>query len=478
MTQENESPDNGTELQPATASTSEAEAQGTDAPHTEAHGQAHTHQHAPALQPELTREIEVEAPAEEVSKAFRTVVKRYQKLAKIPGFRPGKVPESLVRSRFGKEVRQEVLEGLVSDRFQQAITEQKLQPVSQPQLVYLQLNDGQPLRFKAQFEVRPEFDLTGYDTITVEKPDVTLSEAEYEVELARALDSVATTENVVEDRPINEGDWAEITFTGKFKNPEDAAAAEGEGSEEEPIAGEDVLLEVAGKNTLPAFTEALRGQKVGQELEFEASYPENFGEPRLAGKTVRYDVALKGIKTKTYPEQNDDLAKQMGSYESWEDFTTKMREYAATNKKSSLESTAKEKMLQQLIERYDFPVPEVFVQQQIDARLDRGLRALAQQGMSEEQMRQLDFHRLRDAQRDQAVQEVKASILLDKVAEAENVTVTDDELERELLMLSIQSREPLDTLRQRMTQDGSLQRVREQMRREKTGTVLYEKLAK
>src|SRR5579862_7766165 len=128
--------------------------------HDHDHDHEHTHQHAPALNPELTREIEVEVGADEVSKTFKTVVKRYQKLARIPGFRAGKVPESLIRSKFAKEVRQEVLESLVSERFRKAIEEQKLRPVSEPQLLDMQLFDGQPLKFKAAFEVAPEIDVT------------------------------------------------------------------------------------------------------------------------------------------------------------------------------------------------------------------------------------------------------------------------------------------------------------------------------
>ncbi len=135
-------------------------------------------------------------------------------------------------------------------------------------------------------------------------------------------------------------------------------------------------------------------------------------------------------------------------------------------------------MLAQWIERYQFPVPETFVQQQIDARLDRGLRALAQQGMSAEDMRKLDFARLRAAQRDQSVAEVKASLILDRIAEQEGIEVTSDEMERELLMASLQARQPLETMREQMQRDGTIDRIREQMRREKTGTALYEKLAK
>ena len=446
------------------------------------HDHEHTHQHAPSLNPELTREIEVEVGADEVSKSFKTVAKRYQKLARIPGFRAGKVPESLIRSKFAKEVRQEVLESLVSERFRKAITDQKLRPISEPQLLDMQLADGQPLKFKAAFEVGPEIDITGYDSVRVSKPDAALTDDEYTAELNRVLDSHATVEPVEEDRALADGDWAEIQFRGEVKDLAQTVTEEGvqnasTSSTQAPITGEDVLIEIGGKNTLAAFNEALRGAKPGQELKFEVDYPADFGERRLAGQTVSYDVTVKGIKHKSYPERDAEFAKQLGNYESWDEFETKLREHAADRKKNALDNGAKDKMLGDLIERFQFPVPESFVQQQIEARLDRGLRALAQQGMSVEDMRKLDFVRLREAQRDQAINEVKASMVLDRIAEAEGVRVSDEDVDRELLMLSIQSREPLEALRERLSKDGGLDRIREQMRREKTGSVLYEKLA-
>ena len=437
----------------------------------------HTHTHAqPTLNPELMREVAVEADAETVSKAFKSVIKKYQRLARIPGFRVGKVPETVIKNRFAKEVREEVMESLVAERFRQAMVEQKLNPISQPQLTNLMLVDGQPLQFKAAFEVLPEIDVTGYDSISVERPDTTLTEPEYQAELARVMDAHGTVETVEEERELVDGDWAEIEFKGVLQPMAQVVGEEAE--EVEPIIGEDVLIEVGGSNTLPAFSEALRGKKIGQEMDFEVTYPAEFGEPRLAGQTVKYDVTLKTIKKKTFPEKDEEFAKQLGEYESWSDFETKLREMAEGRKKDQAESRAKEKMVEELIGKFQFPVPETFVQQQIDARLDRGLRALAQQGMTSEDMRKLDFNRLRDAQRDQSVEEVKASLILDRVAEAEGVTVTEDELEREMVMASIQAREPLETMRERMMKDGTVDRIREQMRREKTGTVLYEKLAK
>jgi trigger factor len=439
----------------------------------------HEHTHAPTLNPELTRSIEVEAPAEEVDKAFRRVTKRYAKVARIPGFRAGKVPESLIKSRFAKDVRQEVLESLISDKFRQSLEAQDLQPVSQPQVSELQLLEGQPLRFKATFEVLPEINVDGYDQISVAKPDTSLSEDEYQAELNNVLDHHATVEPVEEDRPLADSDWAEIGFKGEVQDLAQTVTEQGlEGtSEGNTVTGEDVLIQVGGQNTLSAFTEALRGARVGQELEFEATYPAEFGDARLAGKTVKYDVTVKAIKRKTFPERDEEFARQLGNYDSWEDFETKLRERVAGRKQDALETQARDRMLDELVGRFQFPVPETFVQAQIDARLERGLRALAQQGMSADAMRQLDFERLREAQRDQAVAEVKASLLLDRVADRENVTVTDEDMERELLMLSIQAREPMDALRKRMSEDGSLNRMREQMRREKTGAVLYGRLA-
>ncbi len=466
-----------TEITETTEATKELAEQ--QAEHTHDHDHSHEHVPATALNPELTREIEVEVAADEVSKAFKTVVKRYQKLARIPGFRAGKVPESLVRSKFAKEVRQEVLESLVGERFRQAIEEQKLRPVSEPQLLDLQLFDGQPLKFKAGFEVAPEFDVAGYESVRVTRPEVALTEEEYESELNRVLDAHATVEPVDEDRALVNGDWAEIQFRGEVKDLAQTVTEDGvaNASTQEPITGDDVLIEIGGKNTLTAFNEALLGAKPGQELKFEVDYPADFGERRLAGQQVSYDVTVKAIKHKSFPERDAEFAKQLGNYESFDEFATKLREHAADRKKEALESQAKDKMLEELIGKYQFPVPESFVQQQVDARLDRGLRALAQQGMKAEDMRKLDFGRLRAAQRDQAINEVKVSMILDRIAEAEGIVVSEEDLDRELLMLSLQSREPLEALRERLAGDGGLDRIREQMRREKTGSVLYEKLS-
>jgi trigger factor len=443
-------------------------------------GHDHTHQHGPVFNPEVTRSIEVTIPEDEVSRAMRTTVKRYQKQARIPGFRAGKVPESLVRARFAERIRQEVLEAVMPQHFQKAITEGNFRLVSQPQVVDMTMEDGKPLSFKAEFEVMPEFSVEGYQDVKVDKPSAAFTDDEFATEVERVRDSRSTMEPVEEERPLVDGDWAQISFTGSLQpageGPDGKDGKDIDAKDSAPLSGEDVILEVGGSNTLTAFTEALRGATVGQELKFEVNYPEDFGEKRLAGKNVAYDVTVKGIKRRVQPELNDDFAKELGDYSSYEDFTTRFRENLQTEKDRRTETETRDRLLTALSARFQFPVPESMIQQQIDARLDRGLRSLAAQGMREEDLKQLDFARLRAAQRDSAASEVKSLLILDRIADQEKIGVSDQEVQQELELLSVQLREPVDALQVRLTQDGSMARIREQIRRDKTAKLLYERL--
>jgi trigger factor len=441
---------------------------------TEHDHEGHQHSHGAAtLNPDCTREVEIEIPADEVTRNFQAVTKRYKKMARIPGFRSGKVPESLIRGRFAEQIRQDVMEAVLPGHFRTAIAERQLKPISQPQVTNIDLEEGKALRFKAAFEVLPEFSVEGYQEEKVEKPSTELTEAEVDTELARIRDSRSTMEPVTEERPLADGDFAQISFTGSVQ----AAEGELETDAQQPISGQDVMVQVGGPNTLDSFNAALRGATVGQQLKFEVSYPPDFGERQLAGKRVAYDLEVKGIKKKIEPELNDDFAKELGQYESLADFTQQLREHLAKDKQRRIQSETTNRLLDALVTRFEFPVPESLVQQQIDARLERGLRALATQGMRTEDMRNLDFDRLRAAQRSSATAEVKGSILLDRIADVESLNVPEEEVENEVQAISLQLREPVETLRARLTEDGSLARIRERLRREKMGALLYERLA-
>jgi trigger factor len=432
----------------------------------EHHDHDHAHNHGPVLNPECTRDVVLDIPAEDVTKAFRTVTRNYQKHARIPGFRPGKAPESVIKRKYANEIRKDVLDQLLPEKFNKAVSEQGVTPVGQPQVTDLKLEDGEPLHVKAVFEYLPEFSIDGYQNVTVPKPSVDVTDEEFNAEMEQLRDSRSTVEPVEEDRPLVDGDWALISYEGKMEGSEDAA----------PIKGEEALVEIGGKDTVEAFTSALRNAKVGQELNVSASYPAEYPQASLAGKTVDYTIDVKAIRKRTVPELNDDFAKELGEYENLADLESKVREHVASRKRRSVEGETKDQLFQALIQRFPFAVPESLVQEQIDARLERGLRALAQQGMNAEQMRKLDFARLRGAQRDSAVAEVKSGILLAKIAQAENVEVTDEEVNREVQIGAMQTGESVDALFERLTQDGGLARIREQLKREKTAQLLYDRL--
>ena len=439
----------------------------------------HDHTHGPVLNPECTRELVIDVPAEEVSRAWANVAAAYRKHAKIPGFRAGKVPESVIRRRFAAEIRKEVIDSLLPERFNKGVAELGIRPVGQPQVTELSLEDGTPLHVKAVFEYLPSFSIDGYKDVTVTKPSVEVTEEEFKQELAQLRDSRATIEPVEEDRAFQDGDWAQISYKGEIQKDATEAAAEGAAEaqpESGPVSGEDTLVEIGGKDTVEAFSGALRGAKPGQELKVEVIYPADYAEAKLAGKTVAYEVTVKGIKKRILPELNDEFAKELGHYESYADLEKSVREYMENRKRRSVESETRDRLFAALSEKFTFAVPESLVQDQIDTRLERGLRALAAQGMQPEQMRKLDFAKLRAAQRESALAEVKANVLLDRIAGEENITVSEEEMDKELQIAAIQSREPLDALKVRLTKEGGLARIREQLRREKTASVLYERL--
>ena len=469
----------------SSSGTLESKPESAEPEHEHDHAEAaHDHQHGPVLNPDCTRELVIDVPADDVAAAWRKVAANYRKYAKIPGFRAGKVPESVIRRRFAAEIRKEVIDTLLPERFNKAVNELNLRPVGQPKVTELTLEDGTPLHAKAVFEFLPAFSIDGYKDVKVDKPSVGITEEEFQHELEHLRDSRATIEPVEEDRALQDGDWAEISYKGQIQPPLSAdpsatapeGAAEPQPVEAQPISGENTLVEIGGKDTVEAFTNSLRGAKPGQELKVEVIYPPDYSETKLAGKTVAYDVEVKAIKKRILPELNDEFAKELGHYENYAALEASVREYIASRKRRIVESEAKDRLFAALAERFTFPVPESLVQDQIDTRLERGLRALAAQGMQPEQMRKLDFTRLRAAQRDSALAEVKTNILLDRIAGEEDITVSDEELDKELQLAALQSREPLDALKVRLTKDGGLARIREQLRREKTASVLYERL--
>jgi trigger factor len=240
---------------------------------------------------------------------------------------------------------------------------------------------------------------------------------------------------------------------------------------------DDVLVEIGGKNTMPEFTEHLRGASAGDEKTFEVKYPEDSNDQRLAGKTFDYTVKVLALKRKNLPELNDAFAKELGEFASVDELRKRIHENMEAEKRHTAEHESKDKLVAELVKRNDFEVPEAMIDRQIDLRLERGLRALAAQGMRAEDMKKMDLNRLRAGQRDQALQEVKASLLLDKIADLEEIKVGDEEIDHEIEALATQTKQTSEAVRARLTRDGALDRIRNRIRNEKTLNLLYHQSA-
>jgi len=425
------------------------------------------------------REIQVEIPVEDVNRQTDSLIQKYQKVARIPGFRRGHVPASIIRQRFSEEIKTDMVEALIPRFFRQEAERLSLHPVSQPRVTDLHLHDGEPLRFKAAFEVLPEIKLEGYKELRADKPEIAVSEADVEQALADLRERHASF-NPVEGRALADGDFAQVSLDGNPKaeqKSDEGKSGEMKSGEGQPVHMDEVLVEIAGKDTMPEFTEHLRGTSAGDERTFDVNYPEDTQDKRLAGKTFSYAVKVQSIKQKSLPELNDEFAKQLGEFQTVDDLRKAIREQIESERKHQAEHDAKEKLVGELIQRNDFEVPDSLVEQQIDIRLERGLRALAAQGLTAEQMKKMDLHRLRAGQREQAIHDVKAALLLERVAEEENVQVSDEELSRELEALARQSKQTSEAVRARLTRDGGLDRIRTRIRNEKTLDFLYHQSA-
>jgi trigger factor len=420
---------------------------------------------------DIKREISVEIPAAEVARETELQIQRYQKSARLPGFRAGHVPASIIRQRFGDGLKNDVIEALVPKHFRREAEKQGLIPVSQPRVTDLHMVDGEPLTFKASFEVLPEIQVEGYKDLRADKPEIAVTDEEVEGALTNVREQHATY-TTVEGRPLAEGDYAQASMDGKPKDGQDVAEAKAN-----PVHMDDVLIEIGGKNTVPEFSQNLTGASAGDERTFDVSYAEDISDKRLAGKTFVYTVKVNGIKQKNLPELNDDFAKELGEFTSLEQVRKQIRENMGAEKRHTAEHAAKDKLVAELVKRNDFEVPESLVDRQIDLRLERGLRALAAQGMKMEDLKKMDLPRLRAGQREQAVHDVKSSLLLERIAELEKISVSDEEMKREIEAMARQSKQTSEAVQARLTEDGGLDRIRMRIRSEKTLEFLYHQSA-
>jgi len=408
--------------------------------------------------------LEITVPAEEVEAETGRAVAKVQQRAKLPGFRPGKAPPSIIRQHFAGDIRKQVLESLIPKYLQNRFEAEDLKVVGQPDITDVHLDAGEPLRFKAEFEVVPQVELQDYKGLTVKyhDPEVTDEDVGKRIEELRHSKADFVNED---PRPLQNGDFAVLSL-------ESLSTVEGP-----PVKQDEMTLEVGGGDTLEDFSEQLRGMSPGEEKEFDVHYPEDYGQPKLAGKTVRFRVQVKGVRRKELPEINDEFAQDLGDYRTVDELREAVRKSLFAQRQFEAQQEAKNQLVDKLVDLHDFPVPETFVDQQIKNRTEQRVRALAEQGVDPKSFN-LDWKRLKEAQRDKALREVKASMLLARISEREAISPTRDEVDKEVERLARQQREPFAAVRLRFEKDGTLGRIASHIQTEKTLNFLFEHAGK
>ncbi|HEY1338448.1 MAG TPA: trigger factor, partial [Bryobacteraceae bacterium] len=294
--------------------------------------------------------LEITVPVAEVEKETERAIAEIQKKVRLPGFRPGKAPASLVKTRFAGDVRQEVLEKLVPRFFNAAVEKDNLRVVGQPSVSEVHLHAGEPLKFKAEFEVAPSFDLGEYRGVTVTYSEPEVTDADLMDRLERIRDQKAEFVDE-EPRPVADGDYAVVSL-------ESLSGAD------EKISEDELVLNIGGESTMVAFSENLRGAAPDEAREFDVSYPEEYERKNLAGRTVRFRATVKTIRRKELPELNDEFAKDLGDYQTLDELKDAIRKTILRERERAAQERAKHELLDKLVDAHDFPVPQAYVDRQ------------------------------------------------------------------------------------------------------------------
>jgi trigger factor len=407
--------------------------------------------------------LDITVPVADVEQETARVATSIQGKVRLPGFRPGKAPMTIVKTRFASDIRQEVLEALVPRFLQAAVEKERLQLVGRPDVVDVHFHSGEPLRFKANFEVAPTFELGEYRgiTITYDEPEVT--DADVEERIAQIRDQKAEYVNE-EPRPLQDGDYAVVSLESL------------EGVDQK-VSQDELMLKIGDEATMSAFTENLRGVAPEESREFDVTYPADYERENLAGRTVKFKVVVKAVRRKELPELNDEFAKDLGDFQTLEELKETVRKTLLREREYKAKEDAKHQLLDKLVDTHEFPIPDAYIDRQIQVNVENQLRTLAGQGVDPRGIK-LDWEKVRESQKDRAARDVRASLILDKIGDREAVGATQEEVDREVQRVARQAREAVAITRARLQKDGGIAKIAGHIRTDKTLNLLFEQARK
>ena len=366
--------------------------------------------------------IEVEA-----SKFDKTIQKAYQKNKNkfnIPGFRKGKVPYAMVEKMYGAAVfYEDAANELISGAYAQAAEESGLEIVARPEINVTQIEKGKPFIFEAEVTTKPEVKLGKYKGIKVEKADVTVTDEEVAEELDKVKEQNARLV-AADDKAVEDGDQTTIDFEGFV----DGVAFEGG-------KGEDYPLTIGSHSFIDTFEEQLIGKKVGEEVEVNVTFPENYQAKELAGKPAMFKVTIKEIKVKEYPELDDDFAQDVSEFDTLDEYKEDIKKNLTEKKEKEAEAEKESKVIEAIVNDAEMDIPEKMVEAQAEQMLEEFAQNIAMQGISFEQYLQFTgatVDQMKEQVKPQAQARVESSLVLEAVVKAENIEATEEEVEEEI----------------------------------------------
>ena len=421
------------------------------------------------------KNLVVEIPSTVVDAEIDKVSRDYSKAARIPGFRPGKVPAKVVKQRFRDQILHDVAHGLIPRAVDEALRERGVEPVDTPDIRDVVVEEGQPLKFTASFETVPPIEPGDYATLTVHRKQPQIGDADLEQALSQLRERAARYEPV-EDRGIETGDSVlmDLVRTAKKKTEEPLIVIPGQQQPEpetETDKHDNVTVDIGGPANPPGFDEELVGLTAGAEKTFDVRYPDDYTIKELAGTTVRYDVSIKAIRKRVVPELDDEFAKDLGEFDSLEALRTRVRADLEHEASHEAEREMRGELLKQLASRVQFDVPASLLDREIDRRVEEFVRRLMEQQI--DPMRtNINWEEFRERQKEAAAESVKSALVLDEVARRENLSVSEAEIEAEVGRYADRTGRTTAAVRARLEKEGGLSRLYTGLRREKAMSFL------
>ncbi|HEX5109368.1 MAG TPA: trigger factor [Vicinamibacterales bacterium] len=402
---------------------------------------------------ETKKTLTVEIPQEVVDAEINRIAQGYTKQARLPGFRPGKVPATIIKQRFRDQILHDVMHGLIPRAVDEALQARGIEPVATPNIRDVALNEGQPLKFTANVETVPPFDPGDLSEISLHQTVAAVDDDAVDQALERLRERAAKYETEEARRPAADGDTLVVDIDRRT-------------AADESDTHENVTLEIGSPANPPGFDAELIGMQTGEEKTFTIHFPDDHAAAELAGSDVTYTARLKEIRRKILPPLDDEFAKDLGEFESLEALRERVRSDLVAEREEAARRQLRADLMKQLAARVRFDVPDVLVEREMDRRLEEFARQLVQQRVDPAESG-IDWAQLREAQREASRTSVASALVLDEVARRENLTVAAEDVDKEIEQFAQRAGRTPAAVRAQLEKEGGLGRLSAGLRREK-----------